>query len=92
VLRTEEIAERVVIAVDPHKPSWTAAVVNASLQPVATLRVPVSAAGYQQLRRFADRWPQACRVPEVGRTRDLGERDDPRDQDDRALCRCACST
>jgi hypothetical protein len=33
----------------------------------------------------------ACRVPEVGRTRDLGERGDPRDQNDRAPCRCACS-
>jgi transposase len=53
------VSERVVIAVDPHKASWTAAVVNASLQPLATLRVPVSAAGYQQLRRFADRWAQA---------------------------------
>jgi transposase len=59
VSRTEEIAERVVIAVDPHKASWTAAAVTASLQPVATLRVPVSAVGYQQLRRFAGRWPQA---------------------------------
>jgi transposase len=26
---------------------------------LATLRVPVSLAGYQQLRRFAERWPQA---------------------------------
>lgn len=51
--------ERVVIAVDPHKASWTAAVVNSSLQPLATLRVPVSTEGYQQLRRFASRWPQA---------------------------------
>ncbi|HYZ38154.1 MAG TPA: IS110 family transposase, partial [Pseudonocardiaceae bacterium] len=51
--------ERVVIAVDQHKASWTAAVVNSSLQPLATLRIPVSAAGYGQLRRFADRWPQA---------------------------------
>ena len=56
---TEENAERVVIAVDPHKASWTAVAVNASLQPVATLRVPVSPAGYRQLRRFAGRWPQA---------------------------------
>ena len=55
----EENFDRVVIAVDPHKASWTAAAVTASQQPVATLRVPVSAAGYQQLRRFADRWPQA---------------------------------
>ena len=51
--------ERVVVAIDPHKASWTAAVVNSSLQPLATLRIPVSAAGYGQLRRFADRWPQA---------------------------------
>jgi transposase len=51
--------ERVVIAVDPHKASWTAAVVNSSLQPLARLRVPVSAAGSQQLRRFAERWPPA---------------------------------
>jgi transposase len=29
------------------------------LQPVATLRVPVSSEGYRQLRRFASRWPQA---------------------------------
>ena len=43
----EVSSDRVVIAVDPHKASWTAAVVNASLQPLATLRVPVSAAGYQ---------------------------------------------
>jgi len=51
--------EQVVIAVDPHKASWTAAVVSSSLQPLATLRVPVSTAGYQQLRRFASRWPRA---------------------------------
>lgn len=57
--RTEGNFERVVIAVDPHKASWTATAVTGSLQPVATLRVPVSLAGYRQLRRFADRWPQA---------------------------------
>lgn len=57
--RTEVSTERVVIAIDPHKASWTGAVVDASLQPVATLRVPVSLVGYRQLRRFADRWPQA---------------------------------
>ncbi|MDQ4092743.1 MAG: IS110 family transposase, partial [Actinomycetota bacterium] len=53
------MSDRVVVAVDPHKASWTAAVVNCSLQPLATLRVPVSTEGYQQLRRFASRWPQA---------------------------------
>src|SRR5918997_6468082 len=53
------MSDRVVVAVDPHKASWTAAVVNASLQPLATLRVPVSTAGYRALRCFAGRWPQA---------------------------------
>ena len=53
------VSDRVVIAVDPHKASWTAAVVSSSMQPLATLRVPVSTEGYQQLRRFASRWPQA---------------------------------
>jgi transposase len=50
---------KVVIAVDPHKASWTAAAVDAGLAPVATLRVPVSRQGYRQLLRFAARWPQA---------------------------------
>ena len=59
VSRTEGNVERVVIAVDPHKASWTAAAVEASWQPVATVRVPVSLAGYRALRRFAERWPQA---------------------------------
>ena len=49
----------VAIAVDPHKASWTAAAVDASLQPVDAIRVPVSDSGYRQLRRFARRWPQA---------------------------------
>ncbi|WP_339122727.1 IS110 family transposase [Pseudonocardia sp. D17] len=51
--------DRVVIAVDPHKASWTAAAVGAGLTPLATLRVPVSQQGYRQLRRFAARWPDA---------------------------------
>lgn len=50
---------RVMIAVDPHKGSWTAAAVDASLQPLATVRVPVSRDGYRALRRFARRWPHA---------------------------------
>ncbi len=53
------VTGRVVIAVDPHKRSWTAAVVDVSLQPVATIRVPVSRAGYRELRRFARRWRDA---------------------------------
>jgi transposase len=49
----------VAIAVDPHKASWTAAAVDASLQPLDTIRVPVSDSGYRASRRFARRWPQA---------------------------------
>lgn len=44
------------IAVDPHKASWTAAAVDASLQPLDIIRVPVSREGYRELRRFARRW------------------------------------
>jgi len=71
----------VVIAVDPHKASWTAAAVDASLRTVATLRVPVSRAGYRDLRRFARRWPHAewaiegaagLGAPLVARLRDDG--------------------
>ena len=52
-------SDRVVIAVDPHKASWTAAAVGPGLQPLATIRVPVSREGYQGLRQFARRWPGA---------------------------------
>jgi len=37
--------DQVVIAVDPHEASWTAAAVDASLQPLASIRVPVSRDG-----------------------------------------------
>lgn len=49
----------VVIAVDPHKASWTAVAVDARLQPVGAVRVPVSTAGYRQLQAFARAWPHA---------------------------------
>lgn len=49
----------VVIAVDPHKASWTAVAVDSRLQPLDALRVSVSKVGYRQLRRFAARWPDA---------------------------------
>ena len=49
----------VVIAVDPHKASWTAAAVGHHLQPLATIRVPVTGDGYRALRRFARQWPEA---------------------------------
>src|ERR1700753_3611494 len=50
------IDRRVVIAIDPHKASWTAAVVNQSAQPLATLRVAVNHDGYRSLRRLASTW------------------------------------
>jgi transposase len=52
-------SDRVVVAIDPHKASWTAAAVDGSLQVLATLRVPVNRTGYRELRRFAGRWPHA---------------------------------
>lgn len=48
----------VVIAVDPHKASWTAVVVTAGLVPAGELRVEANRAGYRQLRRFAAGWPE----------------------------------
>ena len=56
---SKNVPERVVIAVDPHKASWTAAAVGSGLAPLATLRTPVSREGYRQLRRFAAHWPDA---------------------------------
>jgi hypothetical protein len=55
-LSNEDGKQRVVIAVDPHKASWTAAAVDESLQPLASIRVPVSREGYRTLRRFARTW------------------------------------
>jgi transposase len=52
-------SDQVVIGVDPHKGSWTAAAVDASLQPLASIRVPVSREGYRALRGFARRWTDA---------------------------------
>jgi transposase len=49
----------VVIAVDPHKASWTAVAVTAGLAPADAIRVEVNRAGYRRLRRFAKRWPDA---------------------------------
>ncbi|MFC9769411.1 transposase [Rhodococcus jostii] len=47
------------IAVAPHKASWTAAAVDAKLRALATIRVPVGDDGYRTLRRFARRWRDA---------------------------------
>lgn len=56
MLDLPENKDRVVIAVDPHKASWTAAAVDAFARPLATIRVPVSREGYRSLRRFASTW------------------------------------
>lgn len=50
------IDRRVVIAIDPHKASWTAAAVDASLRPLDTIRAPVTRDGYRSLQRFARTW------------------------------------
>ncbi|WP_280372846.1 IS110 family transposase, partial [Nocardia abscessus] len=51
--------DQTVIAVDPHKASWTAVAVDRRCQPLASIRVEVNRDGYRQLRRFARRWPKA---------------------------------
>lgn len=53
------MAAPVVIAIDPHKASWTAVAVDTRLQPLATIRVEVNRGGYRKLRRFASRWSHA---------------------------------
>ena len=55
-MKQTSFTHRVVIAIDPHKASWTAAAVDAALQPLEVIRVAVSAEGYRRLRRFAQRW------------------------------------
>ena len=55
----ENTADQVMIAVDPHKASWTAAAVDVSLRALATIRVPVGDDGYRKLRRFARQWTNA---------------------------------
>jgi transposase len=61
-LRMSAVAERVlpsqgvVIAVDPHKASWTAVAVTAGLAAAGAVRVEANRAGYRQLRRFAAGW------------------------------------
>ena len=57
-------SQGVVIAVDPHKASWTAVAVTAGLAPAGAVRVEANRAGYRQLRRFAAAWRDV-----VGRSR-----------------------
>ncbi|MDT7709119.1 MAG: transposase [Pseudonocardiales bacterium] len=53
------VAGRVVIAVDPHKRSWTAAAVDGLLRLQTSIRVEANREGYRELRRFARRWPES---------------------------------
>jgi transposase len=59
--------DQTVIAVDPHKASWTAVVVDRRCQPLASIRVEANRDGCRQLRRFARRWPKAVWVIEDAR-------------------------
>jgi transposase len=49
----------IIIGVDPHKASWTAAAVDGEHHVHGILRVSSSAAGYRELRVFAAQWPGA---------------------------------
>src|SRR5919202_3510454 len=60
----------VIIGVDPHKASHTAAVLGPRRQPLAHLRIPSDRAGYQQLRHWSARWPH--RLWAVENTAGLG--------------------
>jgi transposase len=50
----------VTIGVDPHKASHTAAALDEHGQLLGQQRIPTTLDGYQQLRQWADRWPQRC--------------------------------
>jgi transposase len=50
----------VTIGVDPHKASHTAAALDEHGQLLGQQRIPATLDGYQQLRRWAGRWPQRC--------------------------------
>jgi transposase len=50
----------VMIGVDPHKASHTAAALDEHGHLLGQQRIAASVDGYQQLRRWAGRWPQRC--------------------------------
>jgi transposase len=50
----------VMIGVDPHKASHTAAALDEHGRLLGQQRVPATLDGYQQLRQWAERWPQRC--------------------------------
>jgi transposase len=50
----------VMIGVDPHKASHTAAVLDEHGRLVGQQRIPATLDGYRLLRRWAERWPDRC--------------------------------
>ena len=50
----------VMIGVDPHKASHTAAALDEHGQLLDQQRIPATLDGYRQLRQWAGRWPQRC--------------------------------
>jgi len=58
VSRQDGSAGPVVIAIDPHKRSWTAVAVDGSLRLQRSIRVEANREGYRELRRFARRWSE----------------------------------
>ena len=50
----------VMIGVDPHKASHTAAALAEHGQLLDQQRIPATLDGYQALRQWAARWPQRC--------------------------------
>ena len=50
----------VMIGVDPHKASHTAAALDEHGRLLDQQRIPATLDGYQALRRWAGRWPQRC--------------------------------
>ena len=48
----------ITIGIDPHKSSLTAVAVDFAREPVATMRIAVTAATVRQLQEWAARWPQ----------------------------------
>jgi hypothetical protein len=50
----------VMIGVDPHKASHTAAALDEHGRLIGQQRIAATLDGYRQLRRWASRWPQRC--------------------------------
>jgi transposase len=50
----------VMIGVDPHKASYTAAALDEHGRLLDQQRIPATLDGYRQLRQWAGRWPQRC--------------------------------